>query len=102
MCVCVNDHGAEGLFFSHPPVKCFTLAATWKGSLIEKLSGCGICHPPRCSVTALIHAQPDHNREVSHSSSRQGGGPLHSGGVGEGSGERKEEREIRERGRAHK
>lgn len=56
-----------GVFFNLP-VKCFTLAQTWKGNLIEKLSGCGICHPPRCSVTTLIHAQPDH---------KAGGEPLY-------------------------
>lgn len=79
-------------FFSHPPVKCFTLAVAWKGSLIEKLSGRGICHPPRCSVTTLIHAQPDHNREASHSTSQRASGPLHSSrGAGKGGAKEKEE-----------
>lgn len=94
-CVSASDRGVEGLFFFDPPVKCFTLAAAWKGSLIEKLSGRGICHPPRCSVTTLIHAQPDHNREASHSTSQREGGPLHSRGVRKG-GTREGEREREE------
>lgn len=80
-------------FFFHLPVECFTLAKAWKGSLIEKLSGRGICHPPRCSVTTLIHAQPDHNREASHSTSQREGGPLNSGGVGKGGTREKGKRE---------
>lgn len=88
------------VFFFHPPVKCFTLAAAWKGSLIEKLSGRGICHPPCCSVTTLIHAQqPNHNREVSHSASQQEAGPLHGRGEGEKGGMREGGREGKEGGR---
>lgn len=93
-----SDRGVQGLFF-HPPVKCFTLAAAWKGSLIEKLSGRGICHPPCCSVTTLIHAQqPNHNREVSHSASQQEAGPLHGRGEGEKGGMREGGREGKEGG----
>lgn len=82
--VCAHK-AVECLFFFNPPVKCFTLAAAWKGSLIEKLSGRGICRPPRCSVAALIHAQPDHNWEESHSASqRDASSPLAAEGAEKG------------------
>lgn len=86
MCVCMYAicmwPWGWRFFFFHLPVKCFTLAVAWKGSLIEKHSGRGICHPPRCSVTTLIHAPPDQNQEASHSTSQREGGPLHSRGAG--------------------
>lgn len=93
VCVCVRVTVGLRVLFFYLLAKCFTLATAWKGSLIEKLSGRGICHPPRCSVTTLIHAQPDHNREASHSASQWEGGPLHSRGAGIGRKEgRKSER----------
>lgn len=95
--VCVWVTVRLRVFFFHLPVKCFTLATAWKGSLIEKLSGRGICHPPCCSVTTLIHAQPDHNREASHSTSQREGGPLHSGGIGKGGVRQAEEKRERKR-----
>lgn len=79
--ICMWPWGWRSFFF-HLPVKCFTLAVAWKGSLIEKHSGRGICHPPRCSVTTLIHAPPDQNQEARHSTSQQEGGSLHSRGAG--------------------
>lgn len=70
--ICMWPRGWQSSFF-HLLVKCFTLDVAWKGSLIEKHSGRGICHPPRCSVTTLIHAPPDQNQEASHSASQQEG-----------------------------
>lgn len=76
------DCGVDGPFSFHPLAKRFTLAVAWKGGLIEKHSGHGICHPPCCSVTTLIHALPDQNQEASHSTSQREGDPLHSRGAG--------------------